>query len=63
MFIIIIIIIVIAHSDLSSDLEPSTPTESRPDQHFEPELSGCYAILTSPNEGETAVYGYNPALF
>ena len=23
----------------------------------------CYAILTSPKEGETAVYGYNPALF
>ena len=22
-----------------------------------------YAILTSPKEGETAVYGYNPALF
>ena len=31
--------------------------------YFAPELSGCYAILTSPNEGETAVYGYNPALF
>ena len=26
-------------------------------------FSGCYAILTSPKEGETAVYGYNPALF
>ena len=26
-------------------------------------FSGCYAILTSPEEGETAVYGYNPALF
>ena len=26
-------------------------------------FSGCYAILTSPREGETAVYGYNPALF
>ena len=26
-------------------------------------ISGCYAILTSPKEGETAVYGYNPALF
>ena len=25
--------------------------------------SGCYAILTSPKKGETAVYGYNPALF
>ena len=24
---------------------------------------GCYAILTSPKKGETAVYGYNPALF
>ena len=23
----------------------------------------CYAILTSPKEGKTAVYGYNPALF
>ena len=23
----------------------------------------CYAILTSPREGETAVYDYNPALF
>ena len=23
----------------------------------------CYTILTSPKEGETAVYGYNPALF
>ena len=23
----------------------------------------CYAILTSPKEGETAVYGLNPALF
>ena len=23
----------------------------------------CYAILISPKEGETAVYGYNPALF
>ena len=31
--------------------------------YFAPELSGCYAILTSHNEGETAVYGYNPALF
>ena len=31
--------------------------------YFAPELSGCYAILTSPNEGETADYGYNPALF
>ena len=26
-------------------------------------FSGCYAILTSPKEGETAVHGYNPALF
>ena len=26
-------------------------------------LVNCYAILTSPNEDETAVYGYNPALF
>ena len=26
-------------------------------------ISGCYAILASPKEGETAVYGYNPALF
>ena len=26
-------------------------------------FSGCYAILTSPKESETAVYGYNPALF
>ena len=26
-------------------------------------ISGCYAVLTSPKEGETAVYGYNPALF
>ena len=26
-------------------------------------ISGCYAILTSPKEGEIAVYGYNPALF
>ena len=26
-------------------------------------ISGCYSILTSPKEGETAVYGYNPALF
>ena len=26
-------------------------------------ISGCYAILTSPKEGETAVCGYNPALF
>ena len=26
-------------------------------------ISGCYAILTSPKEGETAVYGYNPAPF
>ena len=26
-------------------------------------FSGCYAILTSPEEGETAAYGYNPALF
>ena len=26
-------------------------------------FSGCYTILTSPKEGETAVYGYNPALF
>ena len=26
-------------------------------------FSGCYAILPSPKEGETAVYGYNPALF
>ena len=25
-------------------------------------ISGCYAILTSPKEGETAVYGYNTAL-
>ena len=23
----------------------------------------CYAILTSPEDGETEVYGYNPALF
>ena len=23
----------------------------------------CYAILTSPKEGETAVFCYNPALF
>ena len=26
-------------------------------------FSGCYAILTSPKEGEKAVYGYNPAPF
>ena len=26
-------------------------------------FSGCCAILTSPKKGETAVYGYNPALF
>ena len=26
-------------------------------------FSGCYAILTSPKEGETAAYGYNPAVF
>ena len=26
-------------------------------------ISGCYAILTSPKEDETAVYGYNSALF
>ena len=26
-------------------------------------FSGCYAILTSPEEGETTAYGYNPALF
>ena len=26
-------------------------------------ISGCYAILTSTKEGETAVYSYNPALF
>ena len=26
-------------------------------------ISSCYAILTRPKEGETAVYGYNPALF
>ena len=26
-------------------------------------FSGCYAILTSPKKEETAVYGYNPALF
>ena len=26
-------------------------------------FSACYAILTSLKEGETAVYGYNPALF
>ena len=26
-------------------------------------IFGCYAILTSPKEGETAVYAYNPALF
>ena len=26
-------------------------------------FSGCYVILTSPKEGQTAVYGYNPALF
>ena len=26
-------------------------------------FSGCCPILTSPKKGETAVYGYNPALF
>ena len=26
-------------------------------------ISGCYSILTSPKEGETAVYAYNPTLF
>ena len=26
-------------------------------------FSGCYAILTTPEEGETAAYGCNPALF
>ena len=26
-------------------------------------ISGCYAIVTSPKEWETAVYGYNPTLF
>ena len=26
-------------------------------------FSGCYAILTSPKEEETAVSGYNPPLF
>ena len=26
-------------------------------------FSGCCAILTSPKKGETAIYGYNPALF
>ena len=26
-------------------------------------FSGFYAILTSPEEGETTAYGYNPALF
>ena len=25
-------------------------------------ISGCYAILTSPKKGETAVYGYNRAV-
>ena len=30
---------------------------------FSRAFSGCYAILTSPEEGETAAYGYNPALF
>ena len=39
------------------------PVSIRVRGYFAPELSGCYAILTSPKEGETAVYGYNPALF
>ena len=26
-------------------------------------FSGCYVILRIPKKGETAVYGYNPALF
>ena len=26
-------------------------------------FSGCYAILTSPKEGDKTVYGYNPALY
>ena len=26
-------------------------------------FSGCFDMLTSPKKGETAVYGYNPALF
>ena len=26
-------------------------------------FSGCYAIVTSPEEDETTAYGYNPALF
>ena len=30
---------------------------------FQLSFSVCYAILTSYNNSETAVYGYNPALF
>ena len=30
---------------------------------FHQSLPGCYATLTSPKKAETAVYGYNPALF
>ena len=26
-------------------------------------FSGCWAILTSPKKGETAVYGYDSSLF
>ena len=26
-------------------------------------FSGCCAMVTSPKKGETAVYGYSPALF
>ena len=33
------------------------------DIFYQSRISGCYAILTSPKEGETAVCGYNPALF
>ena len=31
--------------------------------YFASEFFCCYAILTSPKKGETAVYGYIPAMF
>ena len=50
------------HIGSIKDLRPQN-TQIRVRGYFSPELSGCYAILTSPKEGETAVYGYNPGLF
>ena len=51
-----------AHSDFIKSSRSGLKSEFA-DIFHQSLISGCYATLTSPKEGETAVYGYNPAPF